>query len=78
MGAKSPWGKAVVIGGSYAGLVTARVLADFFDEVVLVERDAMDGETGVHPGAPQGHHAHAMLARAGRSWSGCFRDCARS
>ncbi|MEU9523301.1 FAD-dependent monooxygenase [Streptomyces sp. NPDC048224] len=61
----SPWGRAVVVGASYAGLVTARVLADFFDEVVLVERDAMDGDTGVHPGAPQGHHAHAMLARGG-------------
>ncbi|WP_071370415.1 NAD(P)/FAD-dependent oxidoreductase [Streptomyces sp. MUSC 14] len=61
-----PWGKAVVIGGSYAGLVTARVLADFFGEVVLVERDAVDEDTGVHPGAPQGHHAHALLARGGQ------------
>jgi 2-polyprenyl-6-methoxyphenol hydroxylase-like FAD-dependent oxidoreductase len=60
-----PWGKAVVIGGSYAGLVTARVLADFFAEVVLVERDALDEDTGAHPGAPQGYHAHAMLAKGG-------------
>ncbi|MBK3566735.1 NAD(P)/FAD-dependent oxidoreductase [Streptomyces sp. MBT62] len=60
-----PWGKAVVIGGSYAGLVTARVLADFFAEVVLVERDAVDEDTGAHPGAPQGYHAHAMLAKGG-------------
>ncbi|MGW2420254.1 FAD-dependent oxidoreductase [Streptomyces sp. NPDC001709] len=60
-----PWGKAVVIGGSYAGLVTARVLTDFFSEVVLVERDAVDADTGAHPGAPQGYHAHAMLAKGG-------------
>ncbi|MGW0732487.1 FAD-dependent oxidoreductase [Streptomyces sp. NPDC002851] len=60
-----PWGKAVVIGGSYAGLVTARVLADFFAEVVIVERGAMDEDTGTHPGAPQGYHAHAMLAKGG-------------
>ncbi|MEU8968897.1 FAD-dependent monooxygenase [Streptomyces monashensis] len=66
MTADRPWGKAVVIGGSYAGLVTARVLADFFGEVVLVERDAVDEDTGVHPGAPQGHHAHALLARGGQ------------
>ncbi|MFI1362008.1 FAD-dependent oxidoreductase [Streptomyces griseochromogenes] len=65
MRADRPWGKAVVIGGSYAGLVTARVLADFFSEVVLVERDAVDEDTGAHPGAPQGYHAHAMLARGG-------------
>ncbi len=60
-----PWGKAVVIGGSYAGLVTARVPADFFAEVVLVERDAVDEDTGAHQGAPQGYHAHAMLAKGG-------------
>ncbi|WP_369388976.1 FAD-dependent oxidoreductase [Streptomyces sp. CG1] len=61
-----PWAKAVVVGGSYAGLVTARVLADFFREVILVERDAVDEDTGVHPGAPQGYHAHAMLAKGGQ------------
>ncbi|EST34878.1 hypothetical protein M878_08420 [Streptomyces roseochromogenus subsp. oscitans DS 12.976] len=41
------------------------MLAGFFDEVVLVERDAVDVDTGVHPGVPQGHHAHALLARGG-------------
>ncbi|MGW2426608.1 FAD-dependent oxidoreductase [Streptomyces sp. NPDC001709] len=65
MGADHPWGRAVVVGSSYAGLVTARVLAGFFDEVVLVERDAVDEDTGAHPGALQGHHAHAMLSRGG-------------
>lgn len=57
------WGRAVIVGGGYAGLVAARVLADHFREVVLLERDAVDGATGVHPHAPQGHHAHAMLAK---------------
>ncbi|OIJ98514.1 hypothetical protein BIV23_29625 [Streptomyces monashensis] len=46
--------------------MTARVLADFFSEVVLVERDAVDEGSGAHPGAPQGYHAHAMLARGGQ------------
>ncbi|MEU8761460.1 FAD-dependent monooxygenase [Streptomyces sp. NPDC048659] len=59
------WGRAAVVGGSYAGLVTARVLADFFDEVVVLERDPVDAGTGSHPGAPQGYHAHAMLAKGG-------------
>jgi len=57
------WGKAVVIGGGYAGLVTARVLADHFDEVTILERDPVDETTGVHPHVPQGYHAHAMLAK---------------
>ncbi|MCB5168326.1 FAD-dependent monooxygenase [Streptomyces bambusae] len=57
--------RAVVIGGSYTGLVTARVLTEFFEEVVLVERDGIDEDTGTHPSAPQGYHAHAMLAKGG-------------
>ncbi|MFE0171173.1 NAD(P)/FAD-dependent oxidoreductase [Streptomyces sp. NPDC059002] len=57
------WGRAVVIGGGHAGLVTARVLAAHFDEVVILERDLVDAETGVHPHVPQGHHAHGMLAK---------------
>jgi len=57
------WGKALVIGGGYAGLVTARVLADHFDEVTILERDPVDETTGVHPHVPQGYHAHAMLAK---------------
>ncbi|MEU2390303.1 FAD-dependent monooxygenase [Streptomyces sp. NPDC007369] len=65
-------GTAVVVGGSYAGLVAARVLADFHEEVVLVERDPMDGDTGTHPSAPQGHHAHAMLAKGGEVLEGLF------
>ncbi|WP_406193193.1 FAD-dependent monooxygenase [Kitasatospora sp. NBC_01560] len=65
MGKKYASGKAVVVGGSYAGLVTARVLAEFFGEVVIVERDAVDKGTGAHPSAPQGFHAHAMLAKGG-------------
>ncbi|GAA2823513.1 FAD-dependent monooxygenase [Kitasatospora sp. CM 4170] len=65
MGKKYASGRAVVIGGGYAGLVAARALADHFGEVVLVERDHVDADTGVHPSAPQGYHAHAMLARGG-------------
>jgi glycine/D-amino acid oxidase-like deaminating enzyme len=30
---------AVVIGGSIAGLITARALADYFNRITLFERD---------------------------------------
>ena len=33
--------RAIVIGGGLAGLASARVLSDLFDEVVLLERDAI-------------------------------------
>lgn len=65
-GAPRRWGKAAVIGGGFAGLVTARVLADFFDEVLILEQDELDEDTGIHPHVPQGKHAHGMLARGGQ------------
>jgi 2-polyprenyl-6-methoxyphenol hydroxylase-like FAD-dependent oxidoreductase len=65
-GAGPFWGKAVVIGGGFAGLVTARVLADFFAEVLVLEQDELDEDSGVHPHVPQGTHAHGMLARGGQ------------
>jgi 2-polyprenyl-6-methoxyphenol hydroxylase-like FAD-dependent oxidoreductase len=51
---------AVVIGGSMAGLMTARVLADHFEQVTVVERDRIDGQ-GIHKSIPQGNHYHALL-----------------
>ncbi|MFI6642805.1 FAD-dependent oxidoreductase [Streptomyces sp. NPDC050504] len=66
------WGRAVVIGGGYAGLVAARALADHFEEVVVLERDPVDRDTGVHPSAPQGYHAHAMLAKGAEVLEGFF------
>ena len=36
--------QAVVLGAGLAGLAAARVLADHFDEVVLLERDTIDLE----------------------------------
>ena len=36
--------RTVVLGAGMAGLATARVLSDFFDEVVLLERDSIESE----------------------------------
>jgi len=58
--------RAVVLGGSMAGLSAARVLADGFEEVVIVERDAIPEEPVSRNGAPQTSHPHAML-EAGRA-----------
>ncbi|WFE28253.1 FAD-dependent oxidoreductase [Solwaraspora sp. WMMD791] len=55
--------RAVVLGAGIAGLVTARVLADRYAQVVVVERNTVVGVTGPRAGVPQGHHAHALLAR---------------
>ncbi|WFE47713.1 hypothetical protein [Verrucosispora sp. WMMD1129] len=53
--------KAIVIGASVAGLVTARVLSDHFDRVTILERDRLPDEAVVRRGVPQGRHAHVLL-----------------
>lgn len=56
--------RAIVIGGSVAGLITARVLADFFQEVVLLERDAYPAEgPDFRKGIPQARHQHILLTK---------------
>jgi 2-polyprenyl-6-methoxyphenol hydroxylase-like FAD-dependent oxidoreductase len=65
--------QAVVLGGSMAGLLAARVLTEHFARVTIVERDELSGEWAgdpeadprereVRPGVPQGRHAHGLLA----------------
>ena len=50
-----------MIGGSIAGLMTARVLADHFEQVVVLERDHIAEEPAIHKSIPQGNHLHALL-----------------
>jgi 2-polyprenyl-6-methoxyphenol hydroxylase-like FAD-dependent oxidoreductase len=57
---------ALVIGGSIAGLLAARVLADYFDTVTIIDRDVFPVTPDHRKGVPQSHHAHGLLA-AGRS-----------
>jgi 2-polyprenyl-6-methoxyphenol hydroxylase-like FAD-dependent oxidoreductase len=52
---------AVVIGGSIAGLMTARVLADHFEQVIVLERDHIAEDPAIHKSIPQGNHLHALL-----------------
>lgn len=55
--------RAVVIGASMGGLFAARVLADFYGEVLVLDRDHLpDGERN-RRGVPQGRHLHALLSR---------------
>jgi 2-polyprenyl-6-methoxyphenol hydroxylase-like FAD-dependent oxidoreductase len=54
---------AVVIGGSMAGLLAARVLSDHFERVTIVERDRFPEGNENRKGVPQARHAHALLPR---------------
>jgi 2-polyprenyl-6-methoxyphenol hydroxylase-like FAD-dependent oxidoreductase len=51
----------VVVGSGMAGLATSRILADHFEHVTLLERDAAPDGEGTRPGVPQGKHFHALL-----------------
>src|SRR4029453_2438552 len=52
---------AIVLGASMAGLLAARVLADEFERVTLVERDRLPATADNRRGVPQGRHVHTLL-----------------
>ena len=54
--------QAVVVGAGMGGLPAARVLADFFEHVVVLERDPLPLDASHRIGIPQGRHTHALLA----------------
>jgi 2-polyprenyl-6-methoxyphenol hydroxylase-like FAD-dependent oxidoreductase len=54
---------AVVLGASMGGLLAARVLADFYDRVTVVDRDILPADPVNRRGVPQGRMLHAALAR---------------
>lgn len=54
---------AVVIGASMAGLCAARVLADSFDKVTVLDRDELPEGTDLRAGVPQARHVHALITR---------------
>ena len=54
--------RAVVVGSGVAGLFSARVLSDHFDDVVLIDRDDVPDSPSTRDGVPQGKHFHALLS----------------
>src|SRR5215813_2278988 len=63
---------AIIIGGSMAGLLSARVLTDYFDTVTLLERDGHSDLPAFRPGLPQAQHVHALLKRGQGVLEGFF------
>jgi 2-polyprenyl-6-methoxyphenol hydroxylase-like FAD-dependent oxidoreductase len=64
--------RAVVLGASVAGLVTARALRDFFETVTVVERDVLPDNAVNRRGVPQGRHPHGLLARGAQALEELF------
>lgn len=56
---------AVMIGGSMAGFITARVLTDHFDHVTVVERDHLTVVRQLLGGPPRGTEPAVQPGMAG-------------
>lgn len=59
--ARAGQGTAVVAGGSIAGIAAAKMLAEHFRRVVVLEKDPAHTMHEARPGAAQGWHLHHLL-----------------
>jgi len=65
-------GQAVVVGAGMAGLPAARALADYFEHVVVLERDALPPGASHRAETPQSRHVHALLGGGQRALGDLF------
>jgi 2-polyprenyl-6-methoxyphenol hydroxylase-like FAD-dependent oxidoreductase len=77
-GNRATRGQAVVCGASMAGLLAARVLSDFYETVIVVERDVLPEHASQRRGVAQARHLHQLLTRGatifGDLFPGLFDD----
>ena len=65
---------AVVIGAGMGGLTAAKALSGHFDQVTILDRDALPGTPEPRSGTPQSRHAHALLASGQAALEQLFPD----
>jgi 2-polyprenyl-6-methoxyphenol hydroxylase-like FAD-dependent oxidoreductase len=64
--------RAVVCGAGMAGLLAARVLSDFYQTVLVVERDKLSDTPDYRRGVPQGRQFHALWSRGAQELEELF------
>jgi 2-polyprenyl-6-methoxyphenol hydroxylase-like FAD-dependent oxidoreductase len=64
--------RAVVVGAGMGGLMAAESLSRFFDEVLVLEKDALTEEWLPRMGVPQGAHVHSLLVQGRRNLERLF------
>lgn len=53
--------RAIILGASMSGLFAARVLADAYETVTIIEKDELPDTPDSRDGVPQGNHPHLLL-----------------
>jgi len=53
--------QAIVIGAGMGGLSAARAVSDYFEQIVVLERDTLPADPIHRVGTPQAQHVHALL-----------------
>ena len=70
--------RAVIVGGSVAGLCAARVLSDCCSRVIVYERDELPSAPANRATVPQDRHLHLLMARGAmdfdRLFAGLLKD----
>ncbi|MCZ8517186.1 FAD-dependent monooxygenase [Paenibacillus filicis] len=56
-------GNAIIIGGGIAGLLTARVLSDYYEDVLIVEKDEFPQKPEDRSGTPHAFHPHRFTVQ---------------
>ncbi|MFH5184272.1 hypothetical protein ACHHV8_17410 [Paenibacillus sp. TAB 01] len=56
-------GKAIIIGGSIAGLMTAKAVSQFFEEILIIDKDEFSAAPENRAGTPQAFHPHRFTQR---------------
>jgi len=64
--------RAVVIGAGMGGLAAAKAIAPYFEQIVVLDRDALPEEAAPRIGTPQARHAHTLLAAGERALEELF------
>jgi 2-polyprenyl-6-methoxyphenol hydroxylase-like FAD-dependent oxidoreductase len=64
--------QAVVVGAGMGGLAAAGALADYFERVIVLERDRLPSADGHRAGTPQARHVHVLLAGGQRALESLF------
>jgi 2-polyprenyl-6-methoxyphenol hydroxylase-like FAD-dependent oxidoreductase len=64
--------QAVVVGAGIGGLTAAGALAEYFEQVVVLERDTLLPDAARRAGTPQSRHIHGLLAGGQRALGELF------